>query len=60
MALSENGKKLWQKEIALAHRLIENMPPVPDEEYKIELDPEDFLDLINGKWSAYNAEVSRA
>ena len=55
MALSERGKIVWFKELTKARKLIDEAnarrgEDIPD--YKIELDPEDFLDLCNGKWDA--------
>lgn len=63
MALSERGKTIWAKELSKARALVDEATKRPGDEfpdYKIELDPEDFLDLCNGKWDeAPNVEVSR-
>ena len=53
MALSERGKIVWFKELAKARKLVDEAtknPGYDNPDYEINLDPEDFLDLCNGKW----------
>lgn len=54
MTLSARGRIVWFKELAKARKLIEeakSKPPGEEiDDYKIELNPEDFLDLCKGKW----------
>ena len=59
MAMSEAGKKIWAAQIAKAKEQIGIATDNPDKtifeldlDWEIKLDPEDFLDLINGKWDA--------
>lgn len=55
MTLSAQGMEIWQKEIKQAEDLLEQAHKDPTADipnYRIELDPEDFLDLINGKWDS--------
>lgn len=42
--------RAWRKEIERAESLVKNWREVPDEEYRVVLDPDDFLDLCAGKW----------
>lgn len=56
MAMSKAGRKIWEGEIAKAKELIAWADSHPGEDcgdnYGITLDPEDFLDLLAGKWDA--------
>jgi len=53
MALSKRGKEIWAKELSKARAMIDEATKRPGDEfpnYNIELDPDEFLDLCNGKW----------
>ena len=55
--LSDHGMKIWSGEIARAKERIEAgsaNPGMDDRDYNISINPEDFLDLINGKWDKTN------
>lgn len=51
--LSEYGRKIWNGEIESAKQRVEAgkaNPSIDDRDYNITINPEDFLDLISGKW----------
>jgi len=54
MPMSGYGRKIWAAEIERAQALVAkaNAHPGDDqgEDYRIDLDPEDFLLLVNGHW----------
>lgn len=56
MPMSAEGRRIWKENIDHAEKLVAfaNAHPGDDlgDAYHIEIDPEDFLDLINGKWDA--------
>jgi hypothetical protein len=51
--LSEHGRKVWANDIERAEKNIEAgtaNPGMDDDIYNLSINPEDFLDLISGKW----------